>query len=81
MVGVISVVDLPLAKPFVISGTGPLIAALDANNSTRLRALTKRLAEIPKNAEQPVIKLMLNVSGSGGRDKLVIEARLLSSAL
>lgn len=72
------IVDLPLAETFAISGTEPLLSALDAISAARLRALGKRLAETSENSEVPMINLILNAAGSGGRDQLLIEARLLS---
>ena len=43
-----------------------------------MRALGKRLTEASEDAEVPRINLILNAAGSGGRDQLLIEARLLS---
>ena len=57
--------------------TEPLMSELDKHSTARLRALRKRLSEIPDGAAAPTITLLLNTPGASQRDRTLIECPLL----
>ncbi len=55
----------------------PLMNELDKQSTVRLRALRKRLSEIPEESVAPKITLLLKVPGASQRDRTLIEYPLL----